>query len=122
MKNRVVITGLGAITPIGIGKENFWSSLINGKNGIGRITRFDPAEFPCQLAGEVSDFNPDDFIDKKESKRMDRFTQFAVAASHLAVDDSNLDLNTVDRNRFGVYIGAGIGGMDTLPNQYQRLF
>ena len=122
MKNRVVITGLGAVTPIGIGKDNFWTALVNGRNGIGRITRFDPAEFPCQLAGEVNDFNPDDFIDKKESKRMDRFTQFAVAASHLAVDDSKLDLNTVDRNRFGVYIGAGIGGMDTLHNQYQRLF
>ena len=117
-----MITGLGVISPIGIGKENFWSALIAGKNGIGRITRFDPADFPCQLAGEVNDFNPDDFIDKKESKRMDRFTQFAVAASHLAVDDSKLDLDAVDRNRFGVYIGAGIGGMDTLHNQYQRLF
>ncbi len=122
MDNRVVITGLGVISPIGIGKENFWTALIAGKNGIGRITRFDPADFPCQLAGEVNDFNPDDFIDKKESKRMDRYTQFAVAAAHLAVDDAALDINAVDRNRVGVFIGAGIGGMDTLHNQYERLF
>lgn len=122
MENRVAITGLGVISPIGIGKENFWKALINGTNGIDRITRFDPAEYPCQIAGEVKDFNPDDFIDKKESKRMDRFTQLAVAAAHLAVDDSKIDLDAVDRNRFGVYVGAGIGGMDTLHNQYQRLF
>lgn len=122
MENRVVITGLGVISPIGIGKENFWSALIAGKSGIGRITRFDPAEHPCKIAGEVNDFNPDDFIDKKESKRMDRYTQLAVAAAHLAVDDAALDLDAVDRNRVGVFIGAGIGGMDTLHNQYQRLF
>ena len=122
MENRVVITGLGVISPIGIGKENFWSALIAGKSGIARITRFDPAEHPCQIAGEVNDFNPDDFIDKKESKRMDRYTQLAVAAAHLAVDDAALDINAVDRNRFGVFIGAGIGGMDTLHNQYERLF
>ena len=122
MKNRVAITGLGVISPIGIGKETFWTALINGTNGIERITRFDPTDFSCQIAGEVNDFNPDDFIDKKESKRMDRFTQLALAAAHLAVDDSKIDLNAVDRNRFGVYIGAGIGGMDTLHNQYQRLF
>ncbi len=122
MENRVVITGLGVISPIGIGKENFWSALIAGKSGIGRITRFDPAEHPCQIAGEVNDFNPDDFIDKKESKRMDRYTQMAVAAAHLAVDDAALDMDAVDRNRVGVFIGAGIGGMDTLHNQYQRLF
>ena len=122
MKNRVAITGLGVISPIGIGKENFWSALIAGKNGIDRITRFEPEGYPCQIAGEVKDFVPEDFIDKKEVKRMDRFTQFAVAASHLAVDDAKLDLDAVDRNRFGVYIGAGIGGMDTLHNQYQRLF
>lgn len=122
MENRVAITGLGAITPIGIGKENFWSALIAGKNGIGRITRFDPTDYPCRIAGEVNDFNPDDFIDKKESKRMDRYTQFAVAAAKLAVEDSGLNLESVDRNRFGVFIGSGIGGMETLHNQYEKLF
>ena len=122
MENRVVITGLGVISPIGIGKETFWTSLIAGKNGIDRITRFDPTDYPCQIAGEVNDFNSDDFIDKKEVKRMDRFTQFALAASKLAVEDAKLDFDAVDRNRVGVFIGAGIGGMDTLHTQYQRLF
>ena len=122
MENRVVITGLGVISPIGIGKETFWTSLIAGKNGIDRITRFDPTDYPCKIAGEVNEFNSDDFIDKKEVKRMDRFTQFALAASKLAVEDAKLDFNAIDRNRVGVFIGAGIGGMDTLHTQYQRLF
>ena len=74
MNNRVVITGLGAVTPIGIGKENFWNALIEGKNGIGRITHFDPTDYPAQIAAEVNDFNAEDFIDKKESKRMDIFS------------------------------------------------
>ncbi len=122
MKNRVVITGLGAITPIGIGKEEFFAGLKAGQNGIEKITQFDAAEYDCQIAGEVKNFNPDDFIDKKESKRMDRYTQFAVAASKMALADSKLDLSTVDRNRVGVFIGAGIGGMRTLHSQYEKLF
>ncbi len=122
MKNRVVITGLGAVTPIGIGKEKFFEGLKSGKNGIGRITQFDPAEYVCQIAGEVHDFNPDDFIDKKESKRMDRYTQFAVAAAKLALADSKLNLENVNRDRVGIFVGAGIGGMQTLHNQYEKLF
>ncbi|MBR1858905.1 MAG: beta-ketoacyl-ACP synthase II [Selenomonadaceae bacterium] len=122
MKNRVVITGIGAITPIGIGKENFWNALIEGKNGIERITRFDPTDYPSQIAGEVTDFVPEDFIDKKESKRMDRYTQFAIAATKLAVADSKLDLENVNRDRFGVFIGAGIGGIETMHSQYEKLF
>ena len=122
MENRAVITGLGVISPIGIGRENFWAALIAGKNGISRITRFDPTDYPCQVAGEVDDFNPDDFIDKKEAKRMDRYTQFAVGAARLAVEDAKLDLEAVDHNRFGVFIGSGIGGMETLHEQYKRLF
>ena len=122
MKNRVVITGLGAVTPIGIGKENFFAGLREGRNGIARIENFDPTEYACQIAGEVLDFNPDDFIDKKESKRMDRYTQFAVAAAKMALADSKLDLDAVDRDRVGVFIGNGIGGMITLHAQYQKLF
>lgn len=117
-----MITGLGAITPIGIGKEEFFAGLKAGQNGIEKITQFDAAEYDCQIAGEVKNFNPDDFIDKKESKRMDRYTQFAVAASKMALADSKLDLSTVDRNRVGVFIGAGIGGMRTLHSQYEKLF
>lgn len=119
---RVVVTGLGAVTPIGIGKENFWSALIAGKNGIGKITRFDATGYTAQIAGEVLDFEPVQFIDKKELKRMDRYTQFALAATKLAVEDANLDVAKIDGDRAGVFIGSGIGGMETLHNQYEKLF
>ncbi|MBQ7704295.1 MAG: beta-ketoacyl-ACP synthase II [Selenomonadaceae bacterium] len=122
MKNRVVITGIGPVTPIGIGKENFFTALKEGKNGISRITQFDPAEYACQIAGEVKDFNADDFIDKKESKRMDKYTQFAFAAAKIALEDSKLNLETINRDRAGIFIGNGIGGMQTLHNQYEKLF
>ena len=119
---RVVVTGLGAITPIGIGKENFWSALIAGKNGIGKITRFDATGYTAQIAGEVQNFDPVQFIDKKELKRMDRYTQFALAATKLAIEDAKLDVAKIDGDRAGVYIGSGIGGMETLHNQYEKLF
>lgn len=122
MKNRVVITGLGAVTPIGIGKEKFFEGLKSGKNGIGKITQFDATEYTSQIAGEVLDFNTEDFIDKKEAKRMDRYTQFAIAAAKLALADSKLDLDKTDREKIGVIIGAGIGGMQTLHLQYEKLF
>ena len=121
-KNRVVVTGVGAITPIGIGKENFWEALLAGKNGIGRISRYDPTEVSVQIAGEVPDFDPVQFIDKKELKRMDRYTQFALAAAKLALEDSKLDINKIDSDRAGVFVGSGIGGMETLHNQYEKLF
>lgn len=122
MKKRVVITGLGAVTPIGIGKEIFWQALLEGKSGIGKITRFDASEYTTQIAGEVKDFDPAQYIDKKEAKRMDRFTQFAVAASKMAFDDSGIDLQSEDLTRIGTMIGTGIGGMDTLNEQYKNLF
>ena len=121
-RKRVVITGLGAITPIGTGKENFWTALKAGTNGIRKITRFDASDLSAQIAGEVPDFEPAQFIDKKELKRMDRYTQFALAATKLAIEDSKLDLEKIDRDRAGVFIGTGIGGMDTLHNQYEKLF
>lgn len=119
-ENRVVVTGLGAISPIGIGKENFWSALKAGKNGIIKITQFNPENHTCQIAGEVLDFDAAQFIDKKELKRMDRYTQFALAAAHLAIDDAQI--KNIDSERTGVFIGTGIGGMDTLHNQYEKLF
>ncbi len=122
MSNRVVITGMGAITPIGIGAENFWKALLEGRNGIERITRFDPEEIPSQIAGEVKDFQPEDYIDKKESKRMDRYTQFAVAAAKLAIEDAALDLDNENPDRIGTYIGSGIGGIETMHGQYEKLF
>ena len=118
----MVITGVGPVTPIGIGKEKFFAGLKEGRNGIARIENFDPTEYACQIAGEVSDFNSDDFIDKKESKRMDKYTQFAVAAAKLALADSKLDLDAENRDRIGIFVGNGIGGMETLHSQYEKLF
>ncbi|WP_371371300.1 beta-ketoacyl-ACP synthase II [Sporomusa aerivorans] len=122
MKKRVVITGLGAVTPVGIGIDAFWQSLINGKSGIDRITRFDPSEYSTQIAGEVKDFDATQYIDKKEAKRMDRCTQFAIAAAKMAFQDSGIDFDKEDRSRIGTLIGTGIGGMDTLHDQYKTLF
>ena len=119
-ENRVVVTGLGAVSPIGIGKENFWEALKAGKNGISKITHFDPTGYTSQIAGEVQDFDPVQFIDKKEIKRMDRYTQFALAATRLAFDDAQI--KNINSERTGVFVGAGIGGMNTLHNQYEKLF
>jgi 3-oxoacyl-[acyl-carrier-protein] synthase II len=122
LKKRVVITGIGAITPVGIGKNEFWQALLAGKSGIGKITRFDASQYTTQIAGEVTDFDPAQYMDKKEAKRMDRFTQFAVAATKMAFEDSGMDLETEDRERIGTMIGTGIGGMDTLHEQFGNLF
>ncbi len=122
MKNRVVITGIGAITPIGIGKDAFWQGLLAGKSGITKTTRFDASEYTAQVAGEVKDFEPNDFIDKKEAKRMDRNAQFAVAASKLAIEDAKLEVTDENADRIGAYIGTGIGGIETLHKQYETLF
>ena len=120
--HRVVITGMGAITPIGIGKDTFWKNLVAGKNGIKKLTRFDATDFAAQIAGEVTDFEPTDYIDKKESKRMDRYSQFAVAAAKLAIDDAKLDLTKENLDRVGTYVGTGIGGIETIHSQFHRLF
>ena len=122
MKKRVVITGMGAITPIGNDVKAFWEALLAGKSGIGKITRFDASEFDAQIAGEVKDFDPTAFIDKKEARRMDRFTQFAISTAKMALTDSGIDLEKEDRARIGSFVGSGIGGMDTLHDQYKTLF
>ncbi len=114
---RVVITGLGAITPIGIGKDNFWYSLLEGKSGIGYITRFNTENHDVKIAAEVKDFNPQDFLDKKEAKRMDRMAQFSVAATRLALEDGEINLDNLNRDRVGAIIGSGIGGIETLENE-----
>lgn len=121
MKKRAVITGIGCVTPIGIGKERFWNSLINGMSGIDYITRFDTGGFGVKIAAEVKDFDAENYIDKREIKKMDRFTQFAVAASMMAVEDAKLDIKQTDAERFGVVLGAGMGGMDTLEDQAKKL-
>lgn len=123
MEKRVVITGLGVISPVGIGKEEYWNALLNGTNGIGPITHFDATEYSARIAGEVKDFNPSDYgIDKKEARHMDPSTQFSVAATKLALDDSKMNLDEEDRDRIGTVIGTGIGGIETLHNLYNGLF
>lgn len=122
MSNRVVITGLGVVSPVGTGKEAFWDAMMSGKNGIDKITRFDAAEYKAQIAGEVKDFDPADYMDKKESKRIDRYAQFAMAAAKLAVEDAKLDLEQENLERIGTFVGSGIGGIETMHGQYEKLF
>ncbi len=110
-KRRVVITGLGAVTPLGIGVESTWNALVEGRSGIDRITQFDPSNLPVQIAGEVKGFDPADYIEQKEIKKMDRFIHFAIAASQMAMDDSGLKIDSNNADRVGVIIGSGIGGL-----------
>ncbi|HVO75619.1 MAG TPA: beta-ketoacyl-ACP synthase II [Ignavibacteriaceae bacterium] len=121
-KRRVVVTGIGAITPIGIGIEQFWSALLAGKNGVGPITKFDAAEFDTKFAFEVKGFNPEDFLDRKLVRRMDPFSHFAMVTSDMAISDSGINMEKVDKERFGVIYGSGIGGMFTLQQQHWNYF
>lgn len=121
LKKRVVITGLGVISPVGTGKDKFWNNLLDGKSGIGPITKFDASELTSQIAGEVDDFDAEEYVDKKEARRMDLFTQYAVAASIMAAKDSGLDMNAVDPYRVGVILGSGIGGIGTMEDQHHTL-
>jgi 3-oxoacyl-[acyl-carrier-protein] synthase II len=117
-RRRVVVTGLGLITPLGIGVETTWGNLINGKSGIGKITRFDASAFPTQIAGEVKNFNPEDFIEAKDIKKMDRFIHFAVAAATMALEDSGLKIADNNAERVGVIVGSGIGGLSAIENYH----
>lgn len=121
MKKRVVVTGMGVISPVGIGIDAFWDSLINGRSGLGPVTRFDASNLPTRVAGEVKDFDPLQYLDKKEVRRMDRFTQFALCATQMAVADAGLILDELDRERLGVVLGTGIGGTQTFEEQHQVL-
>ncbi len=118
---RVVITGIGPITPIGIGKEKYWNSLIEGKSGIGKITCFDAEDFSVKIAGQVDDFCPEDYMDKKQAKKMDRFAQFAVAGTEIAIKDSEMNLDKIDKKRVGVIIGSGVGGIQTFEKEHTKL-
>jgi 3-oxoacyl-[acyl-carrier-protein] synthase II len=120
-KRRVVITGIGMISPLGIGNEPTWKGLIEGRSGIGRITKFDPTNFACKIAGEVRGFNPEDWIEKKEVKKSDTFIHYAIAAAQMAVDDSGLDTKKEDSDRFGVIIGSGIGGLPLIEEMHNKM-
>ncbi len=118
---RVVVTGLGLVTPLGTGVDKTWKALCAGESGIGRITRFDPTGYDAQIAGEVKDFDPAQFIEKKEIKKMDTFIHYAVGASQLAVDDASLKVSPEEATRVGVYIGSGIGGLGSIEHYHDVL-
>lgn len=119
MKRRVVVTGLGAVTPVGNDVTTAWENILKGISGIGPLTRLNADEYPAKVAAEVKDFTIEEFIDKKEARKMDRFTHYAVAASLMAVKDANLEITEENATRVGVWIGSGIGGMETFESQYE---
>ncbi|MGX6442258.1 beta-ketoacyl-ACP synthase II [Neobacillus sp. K501] len=118
-KHRVVVTGVGAVTPLGNDVETTWKGILEGKSGIGPLTRVNADEYPAKVAAQINDFNPETFMDRKDARKMDRFTQYAVAASLMAVEDAKLIINEENAPRVGVWIGSGIGGMETFEEQYE---
>ncbi len=118
-RKRVVITGLGAITPIGNTLEDYWQGLVEGRNGIGPITMFDPSKHACRIAGEVQGFDPHDYIDRKDAKRMDRFAQFAVCASKQALANAKFVIDDLNAQQVGVIIGTGVGGIKVMEDQQE---
>lgn len=122
MERRVVVTGLGAVSPLGCGVDKLWDGIKQGKSGVSFITRFDTSDYPTKIAGEVKNFNVEEFIDRKAARHMDRFAQFAVSSADMAVKDSKIIIEKLDRTRFGVILGSGIGGMETMGDQYNTLF
>jgi len=120
-KRRVVITGIGVISPLAAGMEATWQGLLAGRSGIDRITKFDASDYPCRIAGEVHDFKPEDWIEKKEIKKSDTFIQYAIAAAQMAVDDSAFDTSKEDPDRVGVIIGSGIGGLPLIEEMHKKL-
>lgn len=120
-KKRVVITGLGAITPIGNNLDEYWEGLLNGRNGIAPITLFDASRHACKIAGEVKGFDPHEYIERKEAKRMDRFAQFAVAVSKQTIADAKFVIDDLNADRVGVLIGSGVGGLKVMEDQQEVL-
>ncbi|PZM66837.1 beta-ketoacyl-ACP synthase II [Paenibacillus dendritiformis] len=121
MKQRVVVTGMGVVTALGSDLDTLWRSLMEGKSGISQIETFDTTDYPTKIASSVKDFNPEDYIDKKETRRMDRFVQFGIAASKKALEDAGLDMDQTNRDRVGVIVGSGIGGLGTWEEQHRIL-
>ncbi len=120
--NRVVVTGIGVITPVGKDVHTFWENIKKGKHGFSFIEAFDTERFKAKIAGEIKDFHPEDYIDKKEARRMDRFCQFAIAATQEAVKDSNIDFSAYDPYRVGCLIGSGIGGLETFETECDKYY
>jgi 3-oxoacyl-[acyl-carrier-protein] synthase II len=120
-RRRVVITGVGVVSPLGTGVEKNWQALMEGRSGVGLVTRFDVSDFPTRIAGEVKDFTPEDFMEKKDVKKMDPFIQYAVAAAKMAMDESRLPITPENEDMVGVIVGVGIGGLTSIE-EYHKLF
>jgi len=120
-KRRVVVTGIGMVSPLGIGNDETWQNLLAGRSGVGRITRFDTTAYPAKIAAEVKDFRPEDWIEKKEIKKSDTFIHYAIAAAQMCIDDSGLKPDPAEAERFGVIIGAGIGGLPLIEETHKIL-
>ena len=121
MKRRVVVTGMGAVTPLGVGVEASWQALCQGKSGVGSVTSFDASNFRTRIAGEVKGFNPLDFIDRKLARRGDRFIHFALAAARMAMEDSGLKINAANAERVGVSVGTAMGGIESIEKNHELL-
>ena len=122
MKRRVVVTGIGLVSPIGNDLDTFWSNIKKGVCGIDYIESFDTEEYSVKVAGEIKNFDPKMYMDRKEAKRQDRFCQFSIAASQMAVNDANIDLDNINKEKFGVIIGSGVGGMLTVESEMKKLY
>ncbi|MBI2555474.1 MAG: beta-ketoacyl-ACP synthase II, partial [Candidatus Rokubacteria bacterium] len=120
-KRRVVVTGLGALTPVGNSAEEYWAAITQGRSGIAPITKFDPKDLPTRIAGEVRDFDPLKWVDKKEARRLDPYLKYAIACAAMAVEDAALNVEKIERTRFGVLVGSGIGGITTLLESHKDL-
>lgn len=119
MKKRVVITGVGAVTPLGNDVETTWKNILAGKSGVGPLTRVNPDDYPAKVAAELKDFSIEDHIERKEARKMDRFTQYAIVAARMAVADAKLVIDESNAETVGVWVGSGIGGLETLENQFE---
>lgn len=121
MKRRVVITGAGVVSSLGMGLNQFWGAIKEGKNGISEVTRIDVSNLSTKVGAEIKDFDPTQFMDKKEARRMDRYNQFAMAAAKMAVESANLELDSLEKDRCGVIVGSGVGGLETFEDQHSVL-
>jgi len=121
MDKRVVVTGMGMVSPLGIGVKDNWEAICQGKSGIAPVTRFDITDFPSKIAGEVKGFNPEDFMDKKETKKMDAFIHYALASGQMAIQDAQLKIDESNADRVGVLVGAGLGGLSTIEKYHSIL-
>jgi 3-oxoacyl-[acyl-carrier-protein] synthase II len=119
-KRRVVVTGMGVVTPIGLGIDDYWKALLEGKNGVNLITKFDASKFETKFAAEVNNFDPENFMERKTARRLDLYAQYALASASMILDNGSIDLNKINLERFGVIYGSGIGGIRTLQDQHEK--